>query len=330
MTPRHAPLGVLLGTERGLYQLLPGEPFRRILPELAVTTLDVRNDVVLAAVPGRGVWQHDGGPPDDWRQVWEGDPRCVRVDPDGARYIGAAPAALLRAAPGSDVWEPSETLESVVRYQRTRSAGGTSSGGVGGGAGGAARWAPQAIAFPAGALLVAVGGAGAWLSNDEGRSWMPRSEGIDPAITSLWEHPERNDRVYATTASGLYRSEDGGFSWLQSLTGLDRSVAHGVAVLPGAPDALVLSAARRPGGEGGALFRSIDGGVRWIRLLLGDEDEWPAAPLVAALPASRDTVFAVAGGQVWASHDRGGDWRPLTDPSEARALPPPRCIAVAL
>ena len=319
MTSRHAPLGVLLGSERGLYQLLPGEPFRRILPELAVAALDVRDDVVLAAVPGRGVWQHDGDAPDDWRQVWEGDPRSVRVGPDGARYIGAAPAALLRAAPGSDAWAPSETLESVVRYQRTSS-------GAAGGAGGAL----QAIAFPAGALLVAAGGAGAWLSNDEGRSWMPRSEGIDPAITSLWEHPERGDRVYATTASGLYRSEDGGFSWLQSITGLDRSVAHGVAVLPGAPDALVLSAARRAGGEGGALFRSIDGGVRWIRLLLGDEDEWPAAPLVAALPASRDTVFAVASGRVWASHDRGGDWRPLTGASEARALPPPRCIAVAL
>ena len=314
-----APLGVLLGSERGLYQLLPGEPFSCVLPDLDVAALDVREGVALAAVPARGVWQHDGGPPTAWRQIWEGDPLCVRVGPDGARYIGAAPAALLRAPAGEDAWEPSMTLESVIRYQRTRS----SSSGV-------SRWALSALAFPAGGLLVAVGGVGAWLSNDEGRSWMPRSEGVDPAVTSLWEHPERGDRVYATTASGLYRSEDSGFSWLQSLTGLDRPVAASVAILPGAPDALVLAAARRAGGEQGALFRSIDGGVRWIRLLLGDEDEWPAAPLVAALPSSRDTVFAYADGQVWASHDRGGDWRSLTDPAEGASLPPARTLAIAL
>ena len=207
-----------------------------------------------------------------------------------------------------------------MRYQRTRSRGGSGSS-----------WELSAIAFPGSALLVAVGGAGAWLSNDEGRSWMPRSEGIDPNVTGLQEHPERSDRVYATTGGGLFRSEDGGFSWLQSISGLDRSVAHSAAVLPGAPDAMVLSASRRAGGSGGALFRSIDGGVRWIRLILGDEDEWAEAPLVASLPGSRDTVFALVDGVIWASHDRGGDWRPLTDPPArpppARALPRHRALS---
>ncbi len=317
--PRSEPLGVLIGTERGLWQLLPGEPLRCVLPDLAVTRIEVRDAVALAAAPGHGVWQHDGGPATTWRQVWEGDPRCVRIRPEGVRYIGAAPAALLRAEPGEEQWTASQSLDSVVRYQRTRSRGPAGSG-----------WDLSAIAFPGSALLVAVGGAGAWLSNDEGRSWMPRSEGIDPSVTGLQEHPERSDRVYATTGGGLFRSEDGGFSWLQSITGLDRSVAHSVAVLPGAPDALVLGAARRAGGSGGALFRSIDGGVRWIRLILGDEDEWPEAPLVASLPGSRDTVFALAAGVVWASHDRGGDWRPLTDASARPTLPRPHCLAVAL
>ena len=316
--PRGDLLGVLIGTERGLYQLLPGEPLQRILPDMEITSLDVRDEVALAAVPGRGVWQHDGGPATAWRQVWEGDPRCVRIDSRGIRHIGAAPAALLRAAPGEEEWTASPSLDSVVRYQRTRSRGGSGSS-----------WELSAIAFPGSALLVAVGGAGAWLSNDEGRSWMPRSEGIDPNVTGLQEHPERSDRVYATTGGGLFRSEDGGFSWLQSISGLDRSVAHSAAVLPGAPDAMVLSASRRAGGSGGALFRSIDGGVRWIRLILGDEDEWAEAPLVASLPGSRDTVFAFADGVIWASHDRGGDWRPLTDPP-ARPLPRARCLAVAL
>lgn len=329
MSARAAPLGVLLGTDGGLYQLLPGEPLRCVLPELGVTALDVRGGAVLAAAAGRGVWQHGGGGAADWRQVWEGDARAARTAPDGARYVGAAPAALLRAPPDADEWEPSPSLDSVVRYQRGRSRS----------AGGAADWALSAVGFPRGALLAAVGGAGVWLSNDGGRSWLPRSEGIDSGVAGLREHPERGDRVYAVTAGGLFRSEDGGFSWLQSLSGLDRSVAHSAAVLPGAPDALVLAAARRRygaageaarRGRGGALFRSIDGGVRWTRLALGEDDEWPEPPLVAALPGSRDTLFAAAGQRVWASHDRGGDWRPLTDPAEGAAIPPVRALAVAL
>ena len=290
-----------------------------MLPDLEVTALDHRGDTTLAAVPGQGVWRHGGGPPHEWRQVWEGDPRCVRVGPNGTLHVGSAPVALLRSRDDGASWQPSQTLQSVIRYQRTRSS-----------TTGARRWALDALALPADALLVGIGGAGVWLSNDDGRNWMPRSEGIDLAFTALWEHPERRDRVYAVTASGLYRSDDGGFSWLQSLTGLDRSAAAGVAVLPGAPDALVLSAARRPSGEHGALFRSIDGGVRWTRLSLGEDDGWERAPLVTPLAGSPDTVFALAAGAVWASHDRGADWRRLTDPGDAARLPPARCLAVAL
>ena len=337
MSARAAPLGVLLGTDGGLYQLLPGEPLRCVLPDVGVTALDVRGGAVLAAAAGRGVWQHGGGGAADWRQVWEGDARAARTAPDGARYVGAAPAALLRAPPDADEWTPSPSLGSVVRYQRGRSRPGP--GPSGRAAGRAADPALSAVAFPRGALLAAVDGAGVWLSGDGGRSWLPRSEGVDARVAALREHPEHGDRVYAVTAGGLFRSEDGGFSWLQSLSGLDRSAAHSAAVLPGAPDALVLAAARRVpaaageaarGGRGGALFRSLDGGLRWTRLALGADDEWPDPPLVAALPGSRDTVFAAAGRRVWASHDRGGEWRPLTDPADAAALPPVRALAAAL
>ena len=186
------------------------------------------------------------------------------------------------------------------------------------------------IAFPAGGVLAGVAGAGLWLSTDRGRSWTPRSGGVDPAVTGLYEHPARAERIYATTRSGLYRSDDGGCSQLQSLTGLDRSPAISLAVLPGAPDALVLSAARTAAGGRGALFRSIDGGVRWIRLLLGDEDEWAVAPALARVGGSPDTTFVLAGGRIWASHDRGAGWRPLTDVADSAGLPAARALAVAL
>ena len=240
------------------------------------------------------------------------------IPANSGNSVGAAPPRLLRSEDKGASWEASPTLESVVRYQRNRST-----------APGKAEWALTAIAFPPDGALAGVSGAGVWLSMDEGRSWMPRSEGIDPAIAALYEHPEQKDRVYAITRSGLYRSEDGGYTWLQSLTGLDRSLAHSLSVLPGTVDTLVLSAARRRASEAGALFRSTDGGVRWSRLAIGEEDEWPAAPAVTRLGGSLDTTFVLAGGRVWASHDRGLGWRPLTGEDDAARLPPARALAVS-
>lgn len=313
-------LGILIGTDSGLFGLFPGEAAHCLIPDLQVTSVDARDGTALVAAADRGVWLHDGASdPSDWRQIWEGDARAARVAPDGALLIGAAPPSLLRSKDGGRTWEPSTTLESVVRYQRSRANAARS-----------ADWALTAIAFPADGILVGVRGAGVWLSTDDGRSWMPRSEGIDPSITGLYEHPQGSDRVYATTRSGLFRSEDGGYTWLQSLTGLDRSVAVSLSVMPGAPDALVLSAARRGTHESGALFRSIDGGVRWMRILVGDEDEWPVAPAVARLEGSLDTTIAYAGNRIWASHSRGADWRPLTDQSDTAAITAARNLAVAL
>ena len=312
-------LGILIGTERGLYSLLPGEPARPLLRDVEVASVDAAEGRAVLAAPGSGVWLHDGGDPDQWRRIWEGDARCARLAADGSIYAGAAPTALVHSSDGGENWTPSTSLENVIRYHRSRLTSSSS-----------ASWALTSIAFPGESLLVAIDGGGVWMSGDEGKSWQPRSEGLDPAVGHVFEHPERHDRLFATTRSGLYRSDDGGFSWLQSISGLDRSVAMGLAVLAGAPDALVLSASRRPNGERGALFRSIDGGVRWIRFMLGDDDEWPRSPVVTRLPGSIDTSFVFAGGRVWASHDRGGDWRALTGPEDAARIPPATAIAVAL
>ena len=312
-------LGILIGTDSGLYGFFPGERAHPLIPDLPIAGVDAHDGLAVVASPGNGAWLHDGGPPSAWRQVWEGDARSARVSPDGDLFIGTAPPRLLRSTDGGATWEPSATLESVVRYQRTRSTVVVSN----------AEWALTAIAFPPDGILVGVRGAGVWLSMDEGRGWMPRSEGIDPAVTGLFEHPEQKDRVYATTRSGLFRSEDGGYTWLQSLTGLDRSIARGVSVLPGTHDTLVMSAAKRRSGQG-ALFRSIDGGVRWMRIIVGDEDEWEAAPVVTRLAGSLDTTFVLAGERLWASHDRGVNWLPLTADGDTDGLPPASSLTVSL
>ncbi|MYB43206.1 MAG: hypothetical protein F4X76_13720, partial [Chloroflexi bacterium] len=79
--PRSDPLGVLIGTERGLWQLLPGEPLRCILPDLAISSIDVRGEVALAAAAGRRGGPGAGGRAAAWRLVGEGAPRVGRTPP---------------------------------------------------------------------------------------------------------------------------------------------------------------------------------------------------------------------------------------------------------
>jgi photosystem II stability/assembly factor-like uncharacterized protein len=287
---------LLIGADDGLWVLLPGERPRHVLETSRIVSIDARDEAVIAGAAGEGAWVREGA---DWRKTLAGDVRRVRVMPDGRLLAGTAPAALFASADGTH-WEEWGTLQNLLRYHGQR----VNARGVEQEVGG--------IAFTSG-TVVGVTGIGTFLTLDEGRSWALHSEGLDRRVHGLWEHPERPDRLYATAPSGFYRSEDAGYSWVQSLHGLDRSWASDVAVLPGAPDTLLLSAARRADGEGSALFHSVDGGISWSRVLLDGEDEWDTPPLVSTLTSPIDALFVVAGGRAWGSHDRGERWFPVAE-----------------
>lgn len=314
-------LGLVLGTDTGIVEALPGEEPHTALEGPAVHALDYRDGVALAAAPGHGAWIHTG---DGWRQTWSGDARAVRVAPDGACYIGAAPPMVYRSADRGATWEELPNIGNVLRHHRTRPTGAVRDPAVAG------------IVFPESGILVGVRPMGTWVSRDGGGSWMPRAEGLDPEILGVWEHPERRDRLYATAESGFFRSDDGGFSWIQSLSGLDRSRGGDLGVVAGTPDTLVLSVCHRdpdlpaaggaePDADNAALFRSDNGGVAWQRLLLGGEDAWPRPPLISAVPGALDMIFVLAGPRAWGSHDRGRQWMPVVD-----GLPPARAFVAAL
>lgn len=307
-------LGLLIGTDGGLLELIPGDEPRQGFASGTVVSIDYRDGVALAAVPQAGAWMHDG---QAWRLVWEGQARSVRVAPDGALFVGAEPAALAVSRDGGEIWDEITGVANVVGHGHTTHAPpGHDAPYVAG------------VIFPPDGILVGIAGAGAWFTRDGGINWIRRADGLDVDMRRLWEHPERPDRLYASAISGFYRSEDGGFSWVQSLAGLDRSRAGDAAVLPGTPDRLLLACARRAGDQDGALFASANAGISWQRIYLNEADEFAAfehAPLVSRVWDSIDTVFTLADGTLFGSHDAGRTWIVL-----AEQLPRAYALAAAL
>ena len=309
-------LGLLIGTDEGLLELIPGDaPHRRISE--AITSIDYRDGVGIAGGPAAGAWLHTGG---SWARTASeltapaedssARPlvRSVRVGSDGALYLGLEPAGLLVSRDRGVTWTANEGIPALLKHERAiRIPSGAAAPYVAG------------VVFPDEGLVAGIAGAGAWGSRDRGQTWMRRSDGLDPVVRRMWDHPERGDRLYATTDSGYFRTDDGGFSWVQSLRGLDRSRAWDMAVIPATPDRIILSVSRQGGGEEGALFRSINAGLSWERMELGDQDEFGRAPLVTRVWDSEDTLFALADGIAWGSHDGGKTWVPLADNLPARA-----------
>ena len=310
-------LGVLLGGAHGIARLIPGQPLGLELSadELdgaPVTSLDAaaqggrgarRPGVRAIAGSPAGVWVRQGS--GRWRRSVETPAHCVRVGPGGLLLAGVEPAAVISSDDGGESWQGRPGLGAALRHAPSllRPSG--------------RPLAVRGLCFAGDGWLAGVDGAGAWLSHDGGWSWLRSADGLPDEVCGVWEHPEQPECAYAATRAGFFRSQDGGASWVQSLGGLDRTLIGDAAVLPGVSDVILLAAARRPRSDGegseAALFRSADGAISWRRVALGDADSWPAPPAVCRLHGLSDTAFVSAGGRLWASHDRGGQWRMLAD-----------------
>ncbi|MCK9486963.1 MAG: hypothetical protein M0R73_09770 [Dehalococcoidia bacterium] len=313
----YEPLGIILAHDHGLATVVPGGEPQEVVAGHRFTSTDYYDGLAMAGAPGVGAWVHDGK---RWKQRWEGDARSVSVLPNGDLFIGVGDGRLVRSTDRGETWEELEGVLNVIKHGNNfvppR---------------GESKCFVRGVVQVEEGIVLAIGGGGAWHTRDNGNTWLRRTDGLDAKMHGVWSHPEHRDRLYATSDSGVFRSEDEGFSWLQSLGGLDRSWGGTLAIMPGAPDALILSMARHappePGGSAteGTVFRSPNGGVSWARVMLEGDDEWPRIPCVTRPWDWEDVAFVAAGEKLWASHDRGKNWLALSD-----GLPVANSIAASL
>ena len=159
--------------------------------------------------------------------------------------------------------------------------------------------------------------AGALVSTrDAGRSWTDRVAGGPYDTHELSIHPAEPDRLRVAAGDGYFESRDGGRSWTSPEAGLEVTYLRSVAVAPGDPSVVVVSASSGPrtayvaGHADGRLYRRVGDG-RWAGIDIGGPEE--AATIAPLLTAETTTGWLLAADErgVHRSLDAGRSWERL-------------------
>jgi photosystem II stability/assembly factor-like uncharacterized protein len=255
-------------------------------------------------VPGRawcgthlgGVFRSDDAG-STWYAVGLADERvmALAVSP-AARHLvwaGTEPSAVWRSDDAGGTWEPLPPLDTLPSSPEWAFPPRPETHHV--------RWiAPHPS--DAHRLWVAVE-AGALVSTlDGGQSWRDRVPGGPWDTHELAIHPAAPDLLHVAAGDGYYESPDGGATWASPAQGLEVGYLRSVALDPGDPGTVVVSAASRPRSayvadrSDGRLYRR-QGARDWVRVV----DGWPDPSTIMAplLAANRED------GELWAADERG-------------------------
>ncbi len=182
-----------------------------------------------------------------------------------------------------------------------------------------------------GRIVVGLATGGILLSEDAGRTWERRTDGLAAGeVDALAIAAAQPDVIYAAIrGDGLWKSEDAGRSWSFAM---DRPWLDGAE-----RDLLTLASVDLATGMGGiwiyagtetGLTRVPDCFCRWQDVLPGDamdalvsgaapisQAPLPAGEPVHALvsaPSAPETLYAALPSGIWTSRDAGVDWSQLT------------------
>ncbi len=260
-------------------------------------------------------WYDGTQHPWQFKRVWHLEPSPT--DPDVV-YAGVEDAALFRSADGGKTWQELAAL---------RDAQGS-------------RWSPGAGGMGLHTILIdpnnperifiAISAAGAFRTEDAGRSWRPINRGLhslyipDPnaevghCVHRIAMHRARPNVLFMQKHWDVLRSDDGGDSWHEVSGNLPTDFGFVIDVHAHEPDTVyvvpIKSDAEHYPPEGKLrVYRSRAGGKEWEALTRGLPQEncyvnvLRDAMAVDALD-SCGVYFGTTGGQVYASADAGDSW----------------------
>ncbi|HEY1014882.1 MAG TPA: hypothetical protein VGE07_19380, partial [Herpetosiphonaceae bacterium] len=181
--------------------------------------------------------------------------------------------------------------------------------------GGSVRWIEADPMIP-GRMYAAIAGAGVLRTHDYGLAWDDRHRSSLDDPHTLACHQFAPGRIYAAGADGYAESRDGGDTWRRDDVGLKHPYLYALAIDPGDPETLIVSAARSrrrahaPLIAAATVYRK-SGKLAWRETR--DGLPGPAAQRIYGLAANEHEpgVFYLATqrGELYRSPDAGLSWR---------------------
>ena len=279
----------------------------------------VGNKFVYDGVTGTHHW-YDGTPhPWEFARVWHLEPSPT--DPDTV-YAGVEDAALFRTTDGGHSWSELSGLRTHASAPSWQP-----------GAGGMCLHTIVLDPKQPGRIFVAISAAGAFRSDDDGRTWRPinrglHSEGIPDATAEVGHcvhriamHRSRPGVLFMQKHWDVMRSDDAGESWREVSGNLPSDFGFPIDVHAHEPETIYVVPIKSD-----SEHYPPDGRLRVYRSRSGG-DEWE--PLTNGLPQRhcyvnvlRDAMavdaldpcgiyFGTTGGQVYASSSAGDQWEPI-------------------
>lgn len=279
----------------------------------------VGNEFKYDGVPGTHQWYDGTQHPWEFKRVWHLEPSLT--DPDTV-YAGVEDAALFRSADGGRTWHELPGLrghESGSRWQP--------------GAGGMCLHTILLDPSDPGRIFIAISAAGAFRTDDGGKSWRPINRGLcsqyipDPnaevghCVHRIAMHPSRPNVLFMQKHWDVMRSNDAGESWHEVSGNLPTDFGFPIEVHAHEPDTVYVVPIKSdsehypPDGKL-RVYRSRTGGNEWEALMQGlpQSDCYVNVLRNAMAIDSLDpcgVYFGTTGGQVYASASAGDSWTPV-------------------
>jgi hypothetical protein len=276
-------------------------------------------------------WYDGTQHPWEFKRVWHLEPSLT--DPDTV-YAGVEDAALFRSTNGGQSWQEVPGLREAKGHLWQPGAGGMCLHTI--------------LLDPSNRerIFVAISAAGAFRTEDGGKTWRPVNSGLksqmelpDPnaevghCVHCIAMHPTRPNVLFMQKHWDVMRSDDAGESWHEISGDLPSDFGFPIAVHAHEPETIyvvpIKSDSEHFPPEGKLrVYRSRTGGNEWEALTKGlpQQDCYVNVLRDAMAIDSLDPCglyFGTTGGQVYASADSGDSWTPIV-----RDLPPVLSVEV--
>jgi photosystem II stability/assembly factor-like uncharacterized protein len=276
-------------------------------------------DFIYDGVPGTHQW-YDGTPhPWEFARVWHLEPSPVDAE---TVYAGVEDAALFKSTDGGGTWKELSGLREHNTGPHWQP-----------GAGGMCLHTIILDGQHPGRIVTAISAAGAFRSDDDGKTWRPINRGLhsdglpDPdaevghCVHHVAMHASRPDVLFMQKHWDVMRSDDGGGSWREVSGNLPTDFGFVIDVHAHEPETIYVVPIKSdsehfpPDGKL-RVYRSKSGGNEWEALTKGlPQSNCYLNVLRDAMAVdSMDrcgVYFGTTGGQVYASADAGDSWAPI-------------------